>query len=298
MAITVDAANAKITIKNAAKAVPSIFAMTAGSNIGINTHLTNDFVAGTSKQAIRATDAFTATATVPLTVPAADQADLKNWNFGFIQFQTISSLTLYYAGSSRDRGETIIQAHIPPALTASTGRDHFNDPNPPWLRVGTTGDVVFKKASGLVSVDMGDHPMCLVGTDRKNSKSTYYNYLRRLSDIRTFHTIFSARDPKGTYQHLAHFKWTVTWDFDFQWKSSGTAVMFTPNAGTGFKMGQVTAGTPTDKTSVKFLNDPNAAPKLGTNEQNAALLAALKGAPTKLESETYFGTVPENFWTP
>jgi len=296
MAITVDAAKAKITISNAAKAKPSVFALGGGSVTGFNTHLTNGFVPGNSGQAVRAGDAFTATATVPVAVGAGDQADLKNWNFGFIQFQTIGSLTLYYTGAYKDRGETIVQAHVPPAMVANPGRDHMNDPNPPWLRVGTTGDLVFNKATGLASVTMGDHPMCMVGKDRMNGKSTYYNYLRRVSDVRTFHTIFSARDPAGTFQHLAHFVWSVTWDYEFQWKGSGTAVSFTPVGGTGFKMGQPAAGAPAEKTIVPFLKNPVAAPKLGTNEQNGALLSALKGSPTKLESAAYFGTVPDNFW--
>jgi hypothetical protein len=145
-------------------------------------------------------------------------------------------------------------------------------------------------------VTMGDHPMCVVSSERKNSKTTNYNYLRSLCDARTFYTVFSARDPQGNYQHLAHFQWDATWDFQFQWSGWGSNLSSIASAQTGFKLGPVTAGAPTAKSLAPLLKDPTNAEKLGTNEQNQALLAALKGAPTMIENSTYFGTVPDNFW--
>lgn len=296
MAITIDSANAKIAIINGNKPRPAAFLLKTDNSWIVNTHLTHGFAPGSSRAAITASDAFTATATVPLTVPAADAGTLKNWSFGFIQFQRISSLVLYYAGCYPTQGETIIQAQMPPAMTTNLGRDHSNDPNPPWLRVGTDGDKVFNSTTKLVTVTMGDHPMCAVGTERKNTKSSYNNYLRKFCDGRTFVTVFTARDPQGNYQHLAHFQWEVTWDLEFQWSGWGTQLGCKTLSQNKFTMGAVKAGAPTDKHIVPFLADPSKAPKLGTNEQNAALLAAIKGAPNIIYNDPYVGAVPDDFW--
>ena len=300
MAITVDAANAKIVLKDGNKLRPAAFILNVGANTSqayiVNTHLTNGFIPGSTRATINAADAFSATATVPLTVPTADMATLKDWNFGFIQFQKISSLTLYYAGSHTDKGELLMEVNRSPAMTHTEGRDHSGDPNPPWLRVGTSGDAVFNPATKLVTVQMGDHPMCVVGGKWKNTKTTYDNYLRKLCDARTFTTIFSARDPQGHYHHLAHFQWQATWDFDFRWLGGGDGLQGMPSAQNRFSMGAVTMGGPKAKSLLPFLADPKAAPKLGTNQQNAALLAAVQGPPTLIENSTYFGSVPDNFW--
>ncbi len=299
MAITVDSSKAKITIKDAAKAKPDVLiSKTPGSNF-VCTHLTNGFIPGISLTNVSASDAFSASATVPVDVPAADKATLKSWNFGFIQFQRIGALTLYYSGPYTERGEVIIQANLAPALPNDHGRDHFNDPNPPWLRVGTTGDLVFSAATGLVTVQMGDHPMCSVGTEMNNTQTGYTNYLRRMIDSRSFHTVFCALDPQGNFQHLAHFKWSTNWDFEFQW-SGGSMLSKSKTVGngqTGFTVEQPKLGAPTDSKVLRLLKDPKSAVKLGTNEQSAALKNSIIGPPNRLESKAYNGVVPTNFWS-
>ncbi len=298
MTIKVDSGKAKITLADTAKAKPDVLiSKTFGTNFACS-HLTNGFVPGITLANVSATDAFTATATVPVDVPAADLATLKLWNFGFIQFQRIGALTLYYSGQYSERGEIIVQANLAPAMGNSHGRDHSYDPNPPWLRVGTSGDLVFNAATGLVTVKTGDHPMCRVGTEIKNTKTGYTNYLRRLIDARTFHTIFAALDPNGKYHHLAHFKWTVNWDFEFQW-SGGSMIGKSKAAGagqTGFTADAPQSGAPADSKVLAMLKDPKMAAKLGTNEQSAALKNAINGPPNLIESSTYNGFVPANFW--
>jgi len=301
MAISIDATNAKITIKNnGPEPVPKAFLMQTPDSYIVNTHLTNGFSPGSNKAAITATDAFTATATVPLTVPAADAGTLKDWNFGFIQFQKIGSLAFYYAAPTSGGGEVSVYVNLAPALTSNIGRDHSKDPNPPWLRKDTTGDKVFNATTKLVTVTMGDHPMCVVGGQRTNSTTKSQNYLRKLSDGRTFYSLFSARDPQGNYQHLAWFKWSVSWEFEFQWAFDAARLTSTGGANTSFSMGNPILGAPDAKSAKEiqgFLKEPHLAVKLGSDEQDKALLNAMNGAPDRTDNATYFGSVPDNFWT-
>lgn len=299
MAIVVDTAKAKITTSHASAVADVFFSKTSASKLVV-THLKHNFVPGTtlSDVAANSKDAFSITATVPVDVPASDTETLKKWNFGFIQFQKISALTLYYAGASGSDGELSIHGNMSPAMSSNHGRDHFGDPNPPWLKVDTLGHLVFDSKAGLVTCKMGDHPMCGVTNELTNLKTSRPNYLRRMIDSRSFHTVFSALDPAGNYHHMAHVTWSCQWDYEFQWKA-GSIVSATKTTSThsAFKMDTPKSGLPADKSVVTFLAAPKSAPKLGTNEQSVALQSAVIGPPTRIDQNTYFGSVPVNFWT-
>lgn len=301
MAIQVDRSKAKIVLKDAAKAKTAAHFPRNSISKLVCTHLTNGFMPGNTMIDIAngSSDAFTATATVPISVPAADVGQLANWNFGFIQFQKIGSLTLYYSGSTSSGGEVIIQGNIPPAMANNHGRDHVKDPNPPWLRVNTKGDQVYDAKTGLVTVVMGDHPMCGVTNELTNKKTNRTNYLRRMVDQRTFHTIFSSLDPQGNYDHLAYFKWVANWDYEFQWKG-GSMIGASKAVGTlsvGFTADAPKSGKPTDSEVVKLLANPKTSVKLGTNEQSAALQNSLFGPPNRLDELQHSAGVASNFWT-
>jgi hypothetical protein len=303
MAITLNASTAKVTLDKA-KAVPTlhVFPTGATSDPVVNSHLTNNFVAGNSGPGgVKAADAWTAEGTVAVAAGPADQAELAKWHFGFIQFQKINGLTLYYNGQSRSQGGVIIQAHIAPALSNSSGRDHADkDPNPPWMRVGTAGNLTVDATKGVATAKVGDHPMLVAGTKQMNGKTGYMNYISQLVDDRSFVTAFVARDPQGVYQYLSYVEWNVVWNFTFTWRGG----LPTPSKGTtgavatNFDMKAAVAGKPPQSWLKSFLSDPNAVVKLGTAEQNAALKAAINGPPNRLDLPDPAANYSDNFYTP
>ncbi len=64
----------------------------------------------------------------------------------------------------------------------------------------------------------------------------------------------------------------------------------------GFTADAPQSGAPADSKVLAMLKDPKMAAKLGTNEQSAALKNAINGPPNLIESSTYNGFVPANFW--
>ncbi len=300
MAVSLNASSATVTITGVNKIVPTVAVVRAGAgtDLLVNAHLSNNFDAGaTSITGAAAGEAWHAVGKVGVGVGPGDAAELAQWNFGFLQFQKINALTLYYNGATRNGGGLVVQAHFPPALGRASGRDSGTlDPNPPWLRVGTAGTLTVDVAKGVATAETGDHPMVLVGSRRQNAKTASTNYLSQLVDDRQFVTVFSARDPQGVYTHLAHFAWSVVWDFNFVWVDSEPR----PRRGgpTRFTMGPVVLGPPTDPSVTGFLANPAAAVKLGTSEQRAALLSAINAPPpNRIDSEDPIGAYPDDFYT-
>jgi hypothetical protein len=303
MAITLNESTAKVTLDKA-KAVPTIHVFPTGatSDPVVNSHLTNNFVAGNSGPGgVKAADAWTAEGTVDVAAGPADQTELAKWHFGFIQFQKINALTLYYNGQSKSQGGIIIQAHIPPALSNSSGRDHADkDPNPPWMRVNTAGNSTVDTNKGIATAKVGDHPMLVAGTKQMNGKTGYMNYLSQLVDNRSFVTAFVARDPQGVYRYLSYVEWTAVWNFTFTWRGGlPTALKVTgADVGTNFDMKAAVAGKPPHAWVKNFLSDPAAVAKLGTSEQNAALKAAINGPPTRQDLPDPAANYSDNFYIP
>lgn len=299
MAVSLNASSATVAITGVDRIFPTLVVVAngPGGDPLVNAHLSNNFELGaTSVTGGAAKDAWQAVGKVGVTAGAADAAELARWNFGFVQFQKINTLALYYNGSRRSGGGLVIEAHRPPALATTSGRDcGVGDPNPPWLRVGTGGATRVDVAKGVATAEAGDHPMLLVGTKRQNAKTASTNYLSKLIDDRQFVTVFSARDPQGVYTHLAHFAWGVVWDFDFVWM--GGQPSHVRQGPTRFTMGPVVAGPPTHPSVAGFLANPAAAVKLGTAEQRSALQNAINGPPTRTDSEDPIGAYPDDFYT-
>lgn len=300
MAVSLNASSATVTVTGADKVIPSVSVVPSGvgDEFQVNAHLGSNFAAATTSIAgATAGDAWHAVGQVGVVVGPGDAAEVAQWNFGFLQFQKINALALYYNGATRNGGGLVVQAHLPPALGRASGRDSgATDPNPPWLRLGTAGNLTVNVAKGVATAEAGDHPMVRVGTQRQNKKTVSTNYLSQLVDDREFVTVFSARDPQGVYTHLAHFAWSVVWDFNFVWADSQPRPR--PGGRTRFTMGPVVLGAPTHPWVVNFLGDPAAAFKLGTSEQRAALIGAVSGSPPcRIDSEDPIGSYPADFFT-
>ncbi|HKB02740.1 MAG TPA: hypothetical protein VKD90_11000 [Gemmataceae bacterium] len=303
MAIVLNAASAKLKIDKS-KAVPDLYVFPSGNTPDpvVNAHLTNKYTAGTSGPAgAQADDAFSITGTVNVTADPGDAAELAKWHFGFLQFQKINALNLYYNGAYRSQGGLLIAAHHAPGMSNNPGRDHAKgDANKPFVKVDTAGNLRVDVAKGLATSVAGDHPMLLVTATRTNNKTGNTNYLAQLVDNRDFVTAFVARDPAGTYHFLSHVEWTVIWNYTFTWKG-GMPIKTKVTAGgagaTVFDIKTEVAGKPTQKWVQKMLADPSAAAKLGTDEQHAALKAAANGGPPNREDCTDpIGHYPDNFY--
>ncbi len=296
--ITVNTSSAKITT-NSSAAVPNIYVDPIGLSGKpiVNTHLTNNFVPGAiSSAGTQAAFAWTAIGEVAVAVTVRDP-NLSSWNFGFIQFQKINQVFLIYAGKDRLDGSVVIQLDIPPALRANLGRDCATsvDPNPPWTMTGTSGSLAFNAAKGLATSETGDHPQFLVPTIQPNFATGYDNYLLQLIDDREFFTIFSARDPQGNFQHLAHFTWSVRWKFTFGWRPGGIPIP-TKDPTTSFKMSGVVQGRPTQPTLQPFLQNPSSVARVGSPEMTGALRAAIAGGPpNRHDTKERIGVIPPTF---
>jgi hypothetical protein len=304
MAVVVNTGTAKLKIDKA-KVTPDVHVFPTGltSDPVVNAHLTNNFTPGTAgPTGAQVKDAWTITGTVSVSAGPGDAAELAKWQFGFIQFQKINALNLYYNGQSRSQGGILITAQIPPALSNNPGRDHADkDPNPPFMRVGTAGNLTVDTTKGLATAEVGDHPMLLAKTKMMNDKTGYTNYLAQLVDNRDFVTAFVARDPAGTYQYLSHVAWILVWNYTFTWKGglpikSKVTAGGKGGVGTNFDMTEAT-GKPTQTWVQKMLTDPAAVAKLGTAEQNAALKAAVNGPPTRQDFPDPVGHFPDNFFS-
>jgi hypothetical protein len=241
--------------------------------------------------------AWSATGEVGVTAGPSDAAELAKWNFGFIQFQKVKRVNLFYAGNVRSDGGIAIQVHLPPALASTHGRDcaTSTDANAPWMFPGTTGDKTFNAPRGVAVCPTGDHPQLGANPILMNTKTGFRNFLFHLIDDREFVSVFSASDPDGNFQHFAHFDWSVLWEFRFIWRP-GTVPLAIREGSTSFKMGSVVKGPPTKPEIQSFLNNLGSARRLGTPDLTGAIRAAVIGPPNRVDTEERFGIIPPNFF--
>ena len=151
--------------------------------------------------------AFNATGQVKVTAPPAE---LKTWKFGFIQFQKILALTLNYGGGFVSDDSIGLFVNQPPALPQSLALDSRSASTP-----FTSADPFFID-QGKVTNSMGDHPALRAPASLTNLHSGRINNLSSLTDHREFWTIYTALDPAGKFQYLAHFHWVLKYSFLFE----------------------------------------------------------------------------------
>jgi hypothetical protein len=299
MAITVNAASATIDNFDKDKALPAIDVNPVGANSRkpvVNTHLTNNFRSGVDDDRAAA---WRALGTVGVAVGPNDQKELAGWDFGFLQFQKVNVVNLFFAGRSRSEGGLQLQAHVPPALATKVGRDSpTNDFNQPWMGSNTSGDKTVQMARGVAVVGVGDHPQLRTQAIFTNVKTGYENFLFHLVDDREFVTIFSALDPLGNFQHLAHFHWHARWEFRFIWKARQPVAI--KQEGAFFKMDPVAQGPPKESEIQAFLKDPEKSPRLGSLQLTNALVKSARGigTPNRIDTEERFGVLPSDFFKP
>src|SRR5262249_48784574 len=113
------------------------------------------------------------------------------------------------------------------------------------------------------------------------------NFLHEVQLEFMFATIFTARDPAGTFHHLAHVYWNLRWQYrffptafppaDVHWRRERVA------KGTGAAVSRVFHGAPTDARFGGVLTSPQVD---NSNSLAAAAQAAVRSptAPNRHES--------------
>lgn len=283
--ITQDTGKAKIAVNP--HIVPAATSGT-GNPVTIG-NLTENFDADETK----AGHAFTATGEVGVSGPVSE---INTWNFGFMQFQKMNSLNFFYAGRREQDGGIAVNAHLPPAMIQLVCLDSRNDFSP-WTHGKTKGDLTFDPKTGKVKVNSGDHPMHRVATMLGNDKTGEDNFLFQLIDDREFWTVFVARDPKGTMQHLAHFHWQTRFVYTFKWRK---AVPIGTKDTTRSKLvfDKPLPGAPAEPSIQKLLKNP-AQPQANSLMKQAVPQAV--GKPntanrTDTSVNERFGVIPKDFW--
>ena len=298
-AITLDPGTARITL-DFQGAQPTTFIDSEASPSGqipfVTAHLKRNFAPGK----IANIAAWTATGRVAVSLGPFDAAEIPQWNFGFIQFMEITALNAFYAGRAPSDGGILVQAHTPPALVRSFGRDAPGtvDINSPWTTLDTTGDKTLSRG-GFAQKRTEDHPQLRLRMVMENRSTAYKNFMFRFMDIRKFVIVFSARNPGGSFQHLAHFELLLTYDFDVVWKRllGDLTPLTRPRAEASFAPGPVRLGPPKDRRVQPFLTDPTSAQRLGTTELSGAIRSVYTGgAPNRLDEKSRLGVVPGDFF--
>jgi hypothetical protein len=231
--------------------------------------------------------AFTATGKVNIALGPSDK--LIGWEFGFVQFQKVNNIGFFYAGKKSSDGSISINVHKAPAMTQTLALDS-NDTYSPWTKPGPR----FTHKAPKITCVTGDHPLTKVGRELVNQTTKATNFLFHIVDEREFVSVFSARDPNGTMQHLAHFDWKLRYDVKFTWKG-GTPTHQMQSSST-FKTGKVVQGPPTDQAIVALL------PTLAGPQANTLMLAAIvkainggQGA-NRTDNAKHFINVPFDFF--
>jgi hypothetical protein len=300
--VEVDASSVKITF-NTSTAVPDVYVYPftfPSQDPVVNTNLTNGFNGGSTPQNTTATDAWTATAEVNVNLdPATDTSKLPNIIFGFIQFEKINQVNLYYAGRVKREGGIIIQAGVPPALPRKFGTDWNQSPTHilPWVR-WFPGDQAYKPARKVAEVTMGDHPQMRAKAVLDNDKTRYPNFLFKFIDDRQFLTVFAVKFPRDVYQFLAYFEWSVVWSYEFGWKHGLPIKIKGPTTSFKCPTGTVTTGKlPIPPLSVSQVLNPTTIPVLGTPELTQAIQASVanKVPPNRSDELERFGVMPGSF---
>jgi hypothetical protein len=245
-------------------------------------HMTQNYTAGSGNPH---GVAFTVNGQVDVTGP------LAGWDFGFIQFAQANFLGVFYAGRISSEGAIGIVAHTPPALAKPILLDSDNAFTP-W----TKNAPHFTSAGSTVHASTGDHPALKVALERRNSLKNVHNFLFHVLDKRDMVTIFTAQDPQGNFHFLAHFEWSMVYDFKFNWiggkpVKGQTQSTIRPQGAVQMVRGAPTAG------QWKTLLDSPVGPQFN-DETRTALFKARNGArgANLNELPTWFNNVPRDFF--
>ncbi len=274
---------AKIVVAST-KAKPAIH---LGST-GLVFHLTNGFDKSKLGQVNHMSHAWTADGQVEV---LSDMGALSfaGWDFGFIQFQEIKTGLLWYAGQVPEHGMIEITYAKAPALTQTLLLDSDADFSP-WTADKPRFTMSHTVTQQFCSASTGDHQMSMFGFTIKNDKTNELNYLHTVVDERQFWTVFVAKDPKGNFIHLAHFKSKLKYAATIKWRA-GKPTLFTSPASKDISFETPVKGAPTDKNLQTLLKTPKGP------QANTTVNFAIKLSVQPLHSQSKAGNRSDSiFW--
>jgi hypothetical protein len=232
-------------------------------------------------------DALTCSATVPVSGPAAE---IDRLEVGFVQVARAVSFQAFYAGRMPSEGGIALDYFIPPALNAKVLLDGTNSPRDPWYRNPT-----FSTArAGKRAADFGDHPGMVVRLGLQNRvRSNVRNFLFHCFMDREFFTIFTALEPGGRPNYIAHFQWKVRYEFRVKWRSERPAVVINQSRFTLLK--NPTTGRPPE-ADLQALLDAPAGERANAIGKRVEAATVTGNRPNRTDNESRFITVPDDFW--
>jgi hypothetical protein len=218
---------------------------------------------------------------------------LAGFEFALLQFMRISNCSIFYAGRTRTEGSVGIQIHA-----AMTNRDWSPDGNlamPPWI-----SETPFTRNKPPIAVNaMGDHPFFQVNHRMHNFHPSFKdrdikNFLFEMQSDQEAWTVFSARDDKGKFQHLAHVHWSIHHAAKFLWRGG----KITKGAEShSFVPGTTGKGPPPEPGLKGLLASPS-----GTRTKDlldrAIVAAVMPPNPHRGDNPTWFPNVPNDFFLP
>jgi hypothetical protein len=240
----IDLKTLEITI-NKAGAFPNNY----GSSRNLICHLNTGF--SIDKETQKFGFAIMATAKAKL-IGGAKAAE--GWRFGFVQTHAVRAMSYYYVGETEGDGGIALEVASNPAMKSQPLLD--TEPEfPPW-----TSSVSHTVLDDQIFVSTGDHPACKAAVRLTNRNTLKSNYLCSVYDKRELCTVFAARDPAGKMSYLAHFKWSVLYDFSFanvgpgRTRSGVTYVPMSYYSGSALSFDKVIMAAPTDPAVNRVLN--------------------------------------------
>jgi hypothetical protein len=249
----------------------------------ITFHLTRGYIVEGDTETFN--DAINFIATVKATTT---EAEFNDWHFGFLQYQELEFLGMFYAGPKRQAGQISLLIGRPPALAGNLHLDSEPDFEP-W-----THSFDATLSGGKITAISGDHPASRAPRRMTNNKTNAHNFLFHLVDVRRFWTVFSAADPAGDLHHLAHVEWKLRYDFQFVWRNGQPAVH--QNRST-FSAGRSVSGAPAEESLKALLKNP-AAPHANPEVRKAIRNSVLGGPPNRSDkAERIYHNLPRHFYT-
>lgn len=214
-------------------------------------------------------------------------SEFKTWKFGFLQFQQVEFLGIFYAGPKRDSGQIVLLVHKPPALPKTLHLDSEDAFSPFTHSFDAT------LSAGKITAVSGDHPASRAPRTMTNTVTNAVNYLFHMKDIRRFWTVLTALDPTGGYHHLAHVDWKLRYDFQFVWRNGQPQIH--KNA-SSFSAGESVLGPPPDANLQALLKQP-AAPHSNEAVRKALTHTVLQGRPNRSDNaQRIFNNLPRDFF--
>lgn len=197
------------------------------------------------------------------------------WKFGFLQFQKVESLKIFYAGPKRKAGQLYLLIDRAPALSSPIQLDSEKEFDP-W-----THSFDATLSGTKITAISGDHPASRAPKKMTNSKTNAYNYLFHLIDDRMFWTVFTAQNPAGEFHHLAHVSWKVRYDFKFVWRNGAPVVHHNASR---FWCNKSKLGAPSAQGLTSLMRNP-VPPYANSEVRNAIKKTVLGGPPNRFDCE-------------